>query len=121
MKQRQIRICIFLFFVVIFLVLFYIRLNNEYEQGIIHPETTTEMPNETEIIRTLEPETPSYLYYGIEEDGRLSIYDAITKELYMNTDILIRFLPWEIKEKIADKIYFNTLEDLYDFLESYSS
>ena len=43
------------------------------------------------------------------------------KTLFLSTNILLEHLPDEIKQEILDKKYIKNEEELYNFLESYSS
>ena len=56
-----------------------------------------------------------------EEDGYLNVYFGEEDALYMYTGIAYQGLPEELKKEISNGKTFDTLEDLYRFLESYSS
>ena len=56
-----------------------------------------------------------------EEDGYLNVYFGEADDLYMYTGIAYQGLPEELKKEISNGKTFDTLEDLYRFLESYSS
>ena len=111
--KRQISICIFLSIIVIILTLLYIKSSNES-----YRTPNSEVPSESEIIINTIIE---YDYFAKSEDGRVVIYDAITKEIYMETSILTLLLPEELQVELERGIYFKTSGELFDFLESYSS
>lgn len=66
-------------------------------------------------------EYTNYKYFIIEEHGRLTVYDTATKTIFLETAIDTELLPEQIQKNLHNGIYFETEEDLFDFLESYSS
>ena len=62
-----------------------------------------------------------YAYIIFDREGSLSVYYGDNETLYMETGIITKTLPMEIQEKAKEGIRFGTLEELFDFLESYSS
>ena len=62
-----------------------------------------------------------YAYIIFERDGRLSVYYGDNETLYMETGILKEYLPEELREELKVGIRFATQDELFDFLESYSS
>jgi hypothetical protein len=57
----------------------------------------------------------------LEKEHRLVVYDSYAEELLFETNILYRDLP-EAVQKAADLgIYLANEQELFDFLESYSS
>ena len=108
----------------IILGILYMKIDND--SSINPPENSTE--NST--LSTEEKSTDSitssneyvnYYFCAKNEDGRVAIYDTKTQTLYMETSIETRFLPEEIQKELEVGIYFKTDEELFDFLESYSS
>lgn len=63
----------------------------------------------------------SYEYVIVAEDGYLSVYRADQKTKYMDTDISVKELNDDIKEEIRHGKKFENAEELYGFLENYSS
>lgn len=121
--KRQISICIFLAIIVIVLTLLYIKFNNETgknetENHTEQVENATE--NNTQSI-TSSNEYVTYYFYAKNDNGRISIYDVKTQTLYMETGIEVGLLTEELQQALESGIYFKTEEELYDFLESYSS
>ena len=84
------------------------------------PKTTREIELE-KITSEAKVETVPYLFYILEQDHRLVVYEAKTGRLYMDTGIFANDLPAELYEELKIGIFFETEADLYDFLESYSS
>ena len=61
-----------------------------------------------------------YYYLAIQEN-KVVVYRADGKTVYMETDIPAQDLPTDVLQELIQKRVVNTEEDLYDFLESYSS
>ena len=68
----------------------------------------------------LAEETDEYYYLAIL-NNKVVVYRADEKTIYMETDIPAEDLPSDILLDLLHKRVVNTEEDLYDFLESYSS
>lgn len=117
--KRQVSVSIFLAIMVILLAWLYIKFNNETQPK--KEKITTENDVSKEQSVTISQEYISCPYYIKEEYGRLVVYESKNQEIYMETSIETYTLPTEIKEKLETGIFFQTEEELYDFLESYSS
>lgn len=70
--------------------------------------------------REHQEQEETYYYLAILQN-KVVVYQADGKTIYMETDILAQELPPEILQELLQRRVVNTLEDLYDFLESYSS
>lgn len=80
----------------------------------------TEMLPPPELIESMAvPE--NYVYVIYEKDGVLMVYEKDGKTEYFETNIRVRDLEEKMLENLQKGIYFQTEEELYDFLESYSS
>lgn len=117
--KRQVSVSIFLAIMVILLAWLYIKFNNETQPK--KEKITTENDVSKEQSVTISQKYISCPYYIKEEYGRLVVYESKNQEIYMETSIETYTLPAEIKEKLETGIFFQTEEELYDFLESYSS
>lgn len=62
-----------------------------------------------------------YLYLLKVEDGYVSVYYAKSDLLYDKTSIKLETLPTEIQEELKQGKLIRTQEELYDFLENFSS
>ena len=60
-------------------------------------------------------------YYLMARDGMIWVYHEDMKTVYMTTGIFLDSLPDEVRQEILDKKYIKNEEELYNFLESYSS
>lgn len=94
-------------------------------------ETPSEMPEvydsensttaEETVIEVSDHAASEERFFVIEEDGYLVIYDRQTKRRYDETTILFNDLPERLQERIVEGLYFMDEEELYSFLENYSS
>ena len=83
----------------------------ETEQSVTEEETELSISN----VYT------AYEYMIVEEEGYLLVYMKDLKTVYMYTDIQLLELPDELQEEIHMGKPFWDLEELYAFLENYSS
>ncbi len=70
-----------------------------------------------ESLNVIEP----YAYVLIEEDGFVAVYQADRETLYATTGILIENLPGNLQQEIKEGKTIENEEQLYNFLENYSS
>lgn len=80
-------------------------------------DTKTEEQDVKESLNVVEP----YEYILLEEKGYVAVYHTDRKTLYASTDILVSELPEELQKEIAEGKYIGSEEQLYNFLENYSS
>ncbi len=69
----------------------------------------------------LEEEEKNDFFYLAIQENRVVVYRSDGKTVYMETDIHAEELPEDILQELLQRRIVNTEEDLYDFLESYSS
>ena len=115
---------IFLLLVMVVYLLFTQQDTGEKEQDLA--AATEEMPAETDTEKELKtPEIlavyESYAYVIKQKDGILVVYqsDGITE--FFETNIRIRDLNEDMVKKLENGIRFSDDQELYAFLESYSS
>ena len=113
--NRNISIC---FIVLSMIVIIFLTISIRNEETKL-AEPTTEY-NETETVIQVDNETEYYKYIIKCVDSRLEVY-MNDNSLFMETGILYDELPEEIKQKIETGLPIMDDEQLYDFLESYSS
>ena len=70
-----------------------------------------------ESLKVVEPEG----FVLLEEDGFVAVYEADRKTRYSTTGILLDELPEELGQEIQQGKVIESEEQLYNFLESYSS
>lgn len=117
--KRNLSICIFLFF--LFLVSAAVLFNYRKESEEILPDSQETQYREPETVINSNKEIKSYQYIILEDQGRLSVYCSDNRTLYMNTGIPVNALTDELKTRLPSGICFETEEELYEFLENYSS
>lgn len=60
-------------------------------------------------------------YYLKEQDGYVIVYLYDNVTVFEQTDILITSLPEDLQNQVIEGKYVKTAEELYSFLENYSS
>lgn len=60
-------------------------------------------------------------FYLVNEKNYVVVYCDDLRTVYMNTNIMLDSLPDALKQEIIQNKYIATEEELYNFLESYSS
>lgn len=118
--KRQVSVSIFCAILLIVMVWLYIKFYNERKPMETEINTEEQVGQKEESI-TISQGYTSYEFYIKNEDGRIVVYSTKTDEWAMETGIESYTLPEDIKQKIEAGIFFKTEEELYDFLESYSS
>lgn len=96
---------------------------NERESEQLPPQANLPEEEEEPDTESIESAhiTPPHQYVVMEEEGFLTVYLDNTDTVYMYTGIVSSTLPMELQEEISNGKAFSNLEDLYRFLESYSS
>lgn len=77
-------------------------------------------PKQEEMKETSGSETP-YEYVVVNDNGYLTVYQKDLKTVYFQTDIPYAELHTELQKKIDQGYLIQDAEELYDFLENYSS
>ena len=77
-------------------------------------------PKQEEMKETASSETP-YEYVIVNDNGYLTVYQKDLKTVYFQTDIPYAELQTELQKKIDQGYLIQDAEELYDFLENYSS
>lgn len=98
---------------------------NSYDKQIaLLEEETKQLSEQTqkeqEVTESLNVVAP-YEYVLLEEKGYVAVYHTDRKTLYASTDILLSELPEELQKEIQNGKYIGSEEQLYNFLENYSS
>lgn len=98
---------------------------NTYEKRIafLEEENTKQasVENEKEDVEESLNVVEPYEYILLEEKGYVMVYHTDRKTLYASTDILMSELPKELQQEIEKGKYIGSEEQLYNFLENYSS
>ena len=54
-------------------------------------------------------------------DSRLMVFRSDMEEVFMPTDLTIDMLPEDVQQEVIAVKCFNHMNEVYDFLESYTS
>ena len=84
-------------------------------------EETSSLGTSDEVIEVSDGNASDERFLVKEEDGYLVIYDRVAMMRYDETTIQLYELPERLQELISDGLYFMDEEELYAFLENYSS
>lgn len=63
----------------------------------------------------------SYQFVLVNHDNYVTVYQLPERELYEYTDVILDVLPAELQEEIRRGKYLRSEEELYNFLENYTS
>lgn len=71
--------------------------------------------------KSYHPYAENYKYYLIAENDYVTVYYIDKSTVYEYTNIVVGELPDDLKTEIRNGKYISTLDELYSFLENYSS
>ena len=92
----------------------------ELEQGFETIELTAFSKDRVAVCKYYKEKTPQGFYLMVA-DHFIVVYEEDRSTLYMNTDILLERLPDTLQREIMEGKHVASEEELYLFLESYSS
>lgn len=92
---------------------------SEKQKGFLYMELSS-FSREKICVRKIYESNPYYCCIYVE-DGYLSVYDEKHENVILYTDIAAFKLPKGIQDEVFHGKYFETEDELYNFLESYSS
>lgn len=95
--------------------------SEESSEGTICSVTEEEFEALEDTVEVTDGNTSEERFLVKEEDGYLVIYDRMMMKRYDETTIQIDDLPDRLREKVAVGLYFTDEDELYAFLENYSS
>lgn len=93
---------------------------SELEQGFETIELTAFSKDRVVVCKYYKEKTPKGFYLMVA-DHFIVVYEEDGRTLYMNTDILLERLPDSLQREIMAGKHVESEEELYLFLESYSS
>lgn len=91
------------------------------EKGLISYELTSFSKDEVVLRKTYYKEAPTAQFYLDVQMGRIVVYQTADDSLYAYTEVKFNNLPESLRREILAGKYIETIEELYHFLESYSS
>lgn len=86
---------------------------------VLNQEKVLPAVEETGGLRGEEEEKKEYLL--VSEDGFLLVFGNNAREICLYTHIPITDFPEEEREKLREGIWFSQMEEVYSYLESYTS
>lgn len=97
------------------------------QRGVELVETETpQTENEDETVAA-EPDTAdavaeeTYEYVLVDHNNYVAVYQLPERTIYEYTDVIMDVLPEETREEIRKGKYLRNEEELYNFLENYTS
>lgn len=120
--KRIISICILLSATVLITIMVVLNNTNDSNNQMIATEAIPDNEVVTEETLPVVVENIRQEKYYLEASGdQIILYDTATNKEIMVTDLKQSDLSVEIMEKIKKRLYLKNDQELYDFLESYSS
>lgn len=83
--------------------------------------TEEQIPKEDIRESAAETITETYEFVLINNDNYVAVYRLPENEIYEYTDVIMDVLPAELQEEIQHGKYLRNEEELYNFLENYTS
>ena len=93
-------------------------------ESVSVPRQTGETVQEDQIVinqEQVEPAGTKEKYYLVSEDGFLLVFGKGKNEICLYTHIPISDFPGEEQDKLREGIWFEEMEEIYHYLESYTS
>ena len=122
--RQKLSICIFLgiIFVVTIAGLFAMEmsLREEEQIGRMHTQVEETQMTEQDAVESGMDIQP-YQFYLMAIDGQISVFESDKTTWYMDTGIMIEDVPDMIKIQLEEGMGFVSEEELFSFLENYSS
>lgn len=78
-------------------------------------------PKEDRNDLSTETATEAYEFVLVNNDNYVAVYRLPENEIYEYTDVIMDVLPAELQEEIQRGKYLRNEEELYNFLENYTS
>lgn len=94
---------------------------SDLEKGFASMELKSFSPNRLVVTKNYYSNLKNENFYLLVENEYINVYYSDLKTVYLYTDILLSDLPEDIQQDILNKKYIESEEELYNFLESYSS
>ena len=96
------------------------------QRGVELVETETPQTENENEIAAEEPDTADvveeiYEYVLVDHNNYVAVYQLPERTIYEYTDVIMDVLPEETREEIRKGKYLRNEEELYNFLENYTS
>lgn len=93
----------------------------DQEKGFLSSALVSFSENEICIEKTYQPVEKSLGYYLMVQEGKIVVMEPDKKTVYLTTDIYAEALSDTLKQELIMGKFIYNIEELYGFLESYSS
>lgn len=93
----------------------------DQEKGFLSLQLKEFSPGEIVIQKNYRPVEKTTGYYLMVEDGKIVVMEDDRKTVYLTTDIYAQALSDTLKQELIMGKYIHNMEELYGFLESYTS
>lgn len=93
----------------------------DLEKGFASMELKNFSPEKIVVTKNYYAKLKNENFYLMVENDYINVYYNDLKTVYLYTDIKLADLPESMQQEIMDKKLIKTEEELYNFLESYSS
>lgn len=94
---------------------------SDVEEGFVSVELVSFSETRVKVKKTYYSGFLKEQFYLVAQNNYIVVYYLDMENVYQYTDILVKDLPEDIAEEVMDKKYIGSEEELYNFLESYSS
>lgn len=94
---------------------------SDIKKGFRSLEVISFSGKEITLQKNYKSSTAELHFYIVSRDNKLVVYYEDMETVFLTTDISMDRLPENVRLEILQKKYFETEEELYNFLESYSS
>lgn len=94
---------------------------SDIKKGFRSLEVLSFSGQEITLQKNYKKSTAQLHFYIVSKDNKLVVYYEDMETVFLTTDISMDRLPEEVRLEILQKKYFESEEELYNFLESYSS
>lgn len=68
-----------------------------------------------------DPNSEDYQFILMDHNNYVAVYQLPEREIYEYTDVILEVLPADLQEEIRRGKYLRSEEELYNFLENYTS
>ena len=93
----------------------------DIEKGFLNIQLESFSSDEVKISKTYNPIEKTSGYYLMVLDGKIVVMEEDKETIYLTTDIYAEALSDSLKQELILGKFINDIEDLYGFLESYTS
>ncbi len=94
---------------------------SEMERGFVSLEVLSFSRERVVVQMNYRYVQPSKSFYLAVYNNEVIVYLEDRKTVYIETDIMLEQLPTKLQEDIIDTLWLESEEELYNFLETYSS